>query len=439
VRFYYLRIAVVSLLLLVATGALVALTPRLPAVRVVAQGPLGEDVAAGQMIQAAFERPMDRRSVERAFSIEPATPGAFFWRGQQLSFRPDAPLLPTTTYTVTLAPGLRDERGRVSDTPISWSFRTREPLLLFLAGPIGQGRAVRAKEAGGPRTLVEAEGIAAAIASPDGTQLLYSVQREAGRSALYVIDLAGGEARALVDDPLASVANPAWAPDGGLIAYERRGLLPDTAVLGPPRLWMSQPDGTALGPVDGGEAVNFAPAWAPRGQRIAFVDGNAEVQAAYDLASRRSEFPQSAGEAAAWAPDGESFVYTSFRDPADRLPVLRRATIASGQAEILPGTEGASSPAYSPDGRWIAFARSDGGLSRAIWLLPASGAAPPVQLSAPGQAHDLLPTWAPDSRAIAFTRISTGEAGPGSAVYTVSLEGDERLIAQDASAPLWVP
>jgi dipeptidyl aminopeptidase/acylaminoacyl peptidase len=438
VKAYYLRIAIVSLALALATAALVAMAPRLPAIRVVAQGPTGDAVSAGSSIQLTFERPMDRRSVERAFALDPPTPGSFSWRGQQLSFRPDAPLQPGSSYTVTLSPGLRDERGRESDAPISWSFRTRQPLLVYLDGPLGAGRAIRVAEGGEARVLVEAAGIGALGVSPDGAQLVYGVQRAPGRTALYLVDLAGGEPRALVDDAQASVSNPTWSPDGGLIAYERRGLLPDSGVLGPPRLWIAQPDGTALGPIDGGEAVNFAPAWSPRGQRIAFVDGDAEAQAVYDFASRRSEFPNSAGEAASWSPDGESFVYTAFDDPATRRPLLRRAELAAGQAAILPGTEGAGSPAYSPDGRWIAFGRSEGS-ARAIWLMPADGGAPPVQLSAPQGGQDLLPIWSPDSASIVFTRLTPEAGGVASAVWRVTVAGQQTLVAEEASAPLFVP
>ncbi len=74
------------------------------------------------------------------------------------------------------------------------------------------------------------------------------------------------------------------------------------------------------------------------------------------------------GTQAAIAPDGSSIVYA---DSSDGWVLLRKRRDA-GVAELLPGTEGAISPFFSPDGKWIGFVTMDGKLKK----LPMAGGSP---------------------------------------------------------------
>jgi dipeptidyl aminopeptidase/acylaminoacyl peptidase len=97
------------------------------------------------------------------------------------------------------------------------------------------------------------------------------------------------------------------------------------------------------------------------------------------------------------------------------------AVPTDGSAPARPLTAGHrdSAPAFSPDGRWLAYLSAEPGGRPQIWVLPTAGGAGRRLTS-----HHLgagAPVWSPDSRRLAYTarvpeqgRYGTGEGvGPG--------------------------
>ncbi len=95
------------------------------------------------------------------------------------------------------------------------------------------------------------------------------------------------------------------------------------------------------------------------------------------------------------------------------------------------------SPAWSPDGNWIVYIRTNGN-NRRIYLLDANSEGATVrQLDAPGLNYD--PAWSPDSQYIVFTNTTTGNLE----IYTMDLGGRFQTnltnFEGDDKMPCWKP
>ena len=104
-----------------------------------------------------------------------------------------------------------------------------------------------------------------------------------------------------------------------------------------------------------------------------------------------------------WSPDGTKIVYDSEAAGGSNIVVAN----ADGSDPVVIGT--GEDPAWSPDGTRIAYA-GDGG---SIWVVNADGSdahsvtvgAAAGQDPGTGAPYDWNPAWSPDGRSIAYTRV----------------------------------
>lgn len=172
--------------------------------------------------------------------------------------------------------------------------------------------------------------------SPDGARVVYvlhTLDRERDRNVhqLWTVPTAGGTPRRLTTG-VADTA-PAWSPDGSRLAFLRDGQVHLLASDG------AEPEQATTLP--GGAGV---PVWSPDGARIAFTAAVDPTDGTGPLVTRRLDFQA----------DGAG-MYGPVRH---QLHVL---DLASGECrQVTDGTDHAGQPAWSPDGRALAFTRKVG-------------------------------------------------------------------------------
>lgn len=256
--------------------------------------------------------------------------------------------------------------------------------------------------------------------SPDGSSLAFTSSRS-GKSNLYVLRLAGGEAEQITDVK-GGVGAFAWSPDGGRIAF----LLRDA-------------------PSDDEEKSNKGKddwRWVDEGVKISRLN----VISLDKDANGKREPRRLSGDAHVegdfdWSPDGRTIAFTRTKMPkadywttADLLAV----DVATGEVKTLAATAAAEGgPAYSPDGKWIALTISDdpprwAGYDR-LALIPSTGGKPKL-LAETFDAQPVVIDWSGDGKRIYFaetrgtvSRVATIDVASG-AVTEVN-KGSEVLGA----------
>jgi uncharacterized protein (TIGR02145 family) len=260
--------------------------------------------------------------------------------------------------------------------------------------------------------------------APDGTRLVFVGRRGADRR-LYTIR-ADGSGLAVLAPPLARPSSPRWAPNGDLIAYV-------AGESGAQRLVVARPDG--LGPraiTPATLSLTARIAWSPDGRSLAFVarpaGGKDEDPAQLyriesDGAGLRAIGPPGRRFNPAWSPDGETLLVDGHWNggwESDDGGWEIFAIPAAGGAErrLTDDTVNDWGPAWSPDGRWIAYPR---GLDDRyeIWLAPADRGGEPRRLTRlvyPGRAPGDWPAGGSPRFAEPFTDGRDGERYPTVAI-----------------------
>jgi Tol biopolymer transport system component len=235
--------------------------------------------------------------------------------------------------------------------------------------------------------------------SPDGKELAFTSTRN-GSPNLYVMGESGGFRRLTAD--LAVDSNPAWSPDGRRLAFAsgRDGV---TGPLGQARrhlnVYAVSADGSALRQLSRATGYSAEPAWSPDGSLIAFVSDRDGAPELYVMRPdgggvRRLTYDGSFHGRPSWSPDSRSLVFHKTPSLGDRVhSVIDVIDLDSGQEhQLIPGS--GYDPAWSPDGSRIAFVSQRDGDPN-LYLARTDGRAI-VQLTKDA-APKFRPAWRPQA------------------------------------------
>lgn len=241
--------------------------------------------------------------------------------------------------------------------------------------------------------------------TPDGGKVAYVVhardaRRNAYSSEIWIVPAAGGPAQRLAS-PHFSDTHPRWSGDGRLAFLSRRNgtmqiYLAATPDAAPRKLTASSTDITDFKWSPDGRSIGYLAADPDPAREARRLTGDDPIVAGEGYTPARLHvLPVEGGGARVvhaggrhllsfdWAPDGSKVVYAAQKSPAGRDAFhvdIYECDLASGRETPLvvqPGQDLA--PAYSGDGRYVAFYSQRGRLSyfgeRQVGVVPSGGGA----------------------------------------------------------------
>ena len=249
---------------------------------------------------------------------------------------------------------------------------------------------------------------------------------------------------------LKSVSEPEVSPDSKWVAYTVS--TPDSvADKYDDNIWMSTIDGTATVQLTYSDKDESTPQWSPDGKFISFISSRYEANEkgqvwlmnrmggeAWQLTKLKSSISDYK-----WSPDGKKLILVikdhevradSLKAKPEKPIVINRYhfkadgegylehkhkhlylfDVASKKLDTLTqGNFDHSDPAWSPDGKYIAFTSNrtedpDRNTNTDIWVVEAKAKAKPRQLTT-WVDYDRHPIWSPDGKTIAYLRSISAE------------------------------
>jgi TolB protein len=192
--------------------------------------------------------------------------------------------------------------------------------------------------------------------SPDGRAIAYTSYRR-GYPDVFVALIFQG----LQEEPTKGVGQnwlPVYSPDGSRICFTSNRD-------GNPELYIMNRDGSGVRRVTNNPSIDTTPTWSPTGTQIAFTSDRAGqpqiyVVGADGLNLRRLTTTESYADRPTWSPAPfNEIAFAARTGPGYDIKIY---DLASGQTRQITFGEGTNeSPAYSPNGRHIAFTSTRAG------------------------------------------------------------------------------
>jgi dipeptidyl aminopeptidase/acylaminoacyl peptidase len=276
---------------------------------------------------------------------------------------------------------------------------------------------------GGGATPLTAEGVSSSHPrwSPDGKFIAFLSERAEAKTQVWLLSRQGGEAQRLTDTPQ-DVEDFTWSPDGRRLVLVLRDASPE-------ELEAAKEAKLKEHGADAKEKKRTAKPWViDRSQfkldEMGYLDRRRTHLYLFDLAAKSmtqitsGDFDDSEP---AWSPDGKLLAFTSNRSKPDsdlnydsNIWVVTADSTTKGaeltQVTTNPGAD--TTPAWSPDGKWLTYVTQlDPKLfdyaTKHIALSPATGGEARVLTLALDRVS-ITPRFSPDGKSIYFIADDDG-------------------------------
>jgi Tol biopolymer transport system component len=235
-------------------------------------------------------------------------------------------------------------------------------------------------------------------------------------------------------------ATPAISPDGHWLAFSRGvwGVMHLFLVaLGDDHMPRGEPTQITF---QNGQQTN--PVWTPDGREIVFVAGvfqnaglwRVSVSGGHPGKPERLAFAGNEVRDVAISRIGRRLVFARSVGGGYQIWKIEASPAQKGRASLpvkfISSTQTDEDPAYSPDGKRIAFKSARSGSAMEIWVCDSDGAnATQLTFSAAG-VHNWSPRWSPDGRTILYSSNLGGRDG----LYLVNSQGgaSKRLTSSES-------
>jgi Tol biopolymer transport system component/DNA-binding winged helix-turn-helix (wHTH) protein len=196
--------------------------------------------------------------------------------------------------------------------------------------------------------------------------------------------------------------SPSLSPDGRSVAFTWASENSDTS-----SIYVQAVDGSNRKRLTNDPASDFEPKWSPDGQSIAFIRNN-ELRLVAARGGPDRKLTPAVAYGLSWSPDSKMIAFCD-RPPTAELNAVFVISVDSGVRRELTEHSSARfedvSPAFSPDGKSVAFIRKLT-TAMAIYVVSLAGGTPRL-IAKPGLGISRV-VWSPDGDHLVF---STGKSG----------------------------